>query len=335
MALPLNELETATRQHFMPVVTNQIFVGSPILTRIFKAAKEGSFGLALPSFDGRSIVEPIEYGEAVGNSHGAYKKSTTWGAGTSEVISGANYPWRMYYAGLKIHNVDLEANKAGMSRIFDLAAIKLRNAVQTLRKDLVTDFYGSQDDTDADERMCGFGAMATSEEKVVGGINNNTNTFWQGYLDTAVDNRDLTWNLLNSMYFKTKKYGAGDAATLIVGSEGAIQNYENNLTKVSNVLSPLVQVTVPAGEKVIEGGFRAMSFKGIPIVGDSYCPANTCFFINENYLHWRVLKNFDTTGWTQLRSNNQDWVQNTIFGYGALTSSCNRKFGTIKALIEA
>lgn len=335
MALPLTELEAATRQHFMPVVTNQIFLGSPILYRIFRTAKEGQWGLALPSFDGREIVEPIEYQEAAGNAHGAYKKSTIWGAGSNEVLSGAAYPWRMYYVGIQIHNIDLEINKAGASRIFDIAAIKLRNAAQTLRKDLVTDFYGDQDDTDTDERMVGFLAMAAASGKVVGKIDKDQHSFWAGNVDTAQDPRDLTWNLLNKMYGLTKKYGANDAPTLIVGSEGVIQNYENNLTKVSDVLAPLVTVTAPPGEKVLDGGFRALSFKGVPIVGDSFCPANTCLFINEKYVNWRVLKNFDTTGWTQLRSNGKDWVQNTIFGYGALTSSCNKKFGIIENLNEA
>lgn len=44
----LSELETSTRQRFMPLVTNQIYEGSPVTERIFKASQEGDFGLALP-----------------------------------------------------------------------------------------------------------------------------------------------------------------------------------------------------------------------------------------------------------------------------------------------
>ena len=99
MALPLEELETATRKHFMPVITNQIFKISPVLYRIFKMAKEGRWGLALPSFDGKSIVEPLEYGEVADQAaqHGAYNKAQVWEAGSSDVLSGANYPWKMYF----------------------------------------------------------------------------------------------------------------------------------------------------------------------------------------------------------------------------------------------
>jgi hypothetical protein len=44
----MSELETSTKLRFMPLVTNQIYVGSPILERVFKTSQEGEFGLALP-----------------------------------------------------------------------------------------------------------------------------------------------------------------------------------------------------------------------------------------------------------------------------------------------
>jgi len=44
----LSELQTSTSQRFMPLVTNQIYEGSPVTERIFKASQEGDFGLALP-----------------------------------------------------------------------------------------------------------------------------------------------------------------------------------------------------------------------------------------------------------------------------------------------
>ena len=79
----------------MPVITNQIFKVSPMLYRIFRPSKAGKWGLALPSFDGRKIVEPLEYGKAASEStqHGAYNKNTTWEYGTTEVLTGAEFDW--------------------------------------------------------------------------------------------------------------------------------------------------------------------------------------------------------------------------------------------------
>ena len=98
---PLTELQTSTDLRFMPLVINQIYQGSPALERIFKSSEEGEFGMALPSFDGREIVEPLEVGYVTAQSKGtgsdttdsvgAYDTSTTWAAGTQDILSGAHY----------------------------------------------------------------------------------------------------------------------------------------------------------------------------------------------------------------------------------------------------
>jgi len=97
----LSELQTSTEQRFMPLVTTQIYDGSPVTERIFKASQEGDFGLALPSFDGREIVEPLEVGYVtahakggstdVANTVGSYSTSDTWAAGDQDILSGAHY----------------------------------------------------------------------------------------------------------------------------------------------------------------------------------------------------------------------------------------------------
>lgn len=342
----IDEMETATRQHFMPVITNQIWKISPVLHRIFRPSQAGQWGLALPSFDGRSIAEPLEYGEVATQgpgtgsgtqNHGAYTTAVDWGAATEKVLTYANYVWKMYFVNIKIHNVDIEANKGGRERVFDIMAVKLRNAVQVLRKDLISDFFTASADTAANGLMVGLPAMCQADQ-TIGAIAQNLHSWWQGNKMTAEGDRDLTWLLLNEMYFKTKKYGAGDKATLIVGSEGLLQDYEDNLTKVAEATArPLIQLVKLAteGQKEIDGGFPSFSFKGIPMVADPFCTANALYFINEKYLHWRVLKNFDSSGWVQLRAQGKDYAQNSIFGYGALTSSCNSKFGLIEDLNEA
>jgi len=110
----LTELETSTNYRFMPLVVNQIYQGSPLLERIFKASKEGDFGLALPSFDGREIVEPLEVGYVtaqakgtgadVTDSVGAYTTATTWAAGSQDILAGAHYAWKI------LANIGLNSN---------------------------------------------------------------------------------------------------------------------------------------------------------------------------------------------------------------------------------
>ncbi len=423
MADPITEINTATNIHFMPVVTNQIFRESPVLYRIFRMGKEGDFGLALPSFDGRSIAEPLEIGEVgqesatystgtaqatgastavVGtstvwtsamanrayivitgaqtgqkgdglaygiasvtdNTHlvlssayegtttttqeyvltyfadtalaqGAYAKDTTWAAGSGDVLGAAEFAWKMYHNTLKIHNLDSTIN-AGRERLFDIVAMKMRNATRRLRKDLITDFFGSN--ADGANNMIGMQAMCALTG-LVGGIQKRQYPWWQGYMKTV--SAAMSWDVLNVAWYAAKKYGNGDAPTLIVTTDGVLNKYESDLSKVvvtggSGTGYPNINLVQNMADKrkEIDGGFMAFKFKNIDIVADPNCPAGKAFVISEPYVHWRVLKNFASTGWEQLRSQGKDWAQMTIFGYGALTNSCCSKFGLLSSLTE-
>lgn len=249
----------------------------------------------------------------------------------------------MYHTTIKINHLTVEENK-GVSRILDIAAIKMRNAAKVLKQDLITDFYTKT--KDGSDKMVGINAVADGDapgvETLIGGIDAHANSYWRGYLD-AETTADLTWDILNAMYHDTKLYGNGDKATLIVTTPGVLENYENLLTKTvvvgagtSAATQHGIYMTQPLGRKVIDGGFEAFSFKGIPMVSDPLLPdAGYLYFINENYLHWRVLKNFTSTGWKDQRDVGKDYAQLSIFGYGAMTYSSPRKLGKITGLNEA
>lgn len=163
----------------------------------------------------------------------------------------------------------------GRERIFDKAAVRLQNLTKVLRKALITDFFGTQDDSDASERMVGIGAIV-DDSSTVGGIDQSSYSWWQGHtFDNSGSNRDLTWALLNDAWYESKKYGEGDAPTVIFTSEGVLQNYEDLLTKVHTMGGsagdvPAIQFIESAlkGPRTIDGGFEAFSFKRIPMVAD-------------------------------------------------------------------
>jgi len=414
----LEGLNVVTREHFMPIVTNQVFQGSPILEKVFGVSKEGSFGMATPSLDGRAIIEPLEIGSVneeaatadvtdvsitkgsttvtgtvsggftaamanrgqisifggqtyridkivdsthltitepfeqsdlsgdtatityyttVANTSGAYGKADTFAAGDEDTLAGASYTWKMYHTTVKIHNVDLKQN-AGKSRIIDLASQRLRSATKQLQRNLISDFYAAT--FDGSNKMIGLQAICAGSG-IVGTINKAIYAWWQGARNTATTDRDLTWDILNDLYHKTKKYGNGDAANLIVTSDGVIAGYENNLTKVvvtgiSGARYENTLTTRTINDKVIDAGVTGFKFKGIDIVSDPMMPlAGKLFFLNLNYIYWRTLQAFQSTGWQDLKtSQNKDWVQLTINGYGALTTSACSKFGVASELNE-
>ena len=249
----------------------------------------------------------------------------------------------MYHVTIKIHNLTITQNQ-GQSRIIDIAAIKLRNATKRLRKSIATDFYGDQIDADGDGKMIGLQGAIQGEpgaEKLIGGIDMNTNSWWRGYEDSS--STVLTWDALNAMWYDTKKMGDQDAPTVIFCAPGVLEAYENSLNKrVATGASGTgyfagTQFTndMTSTRRTSMGGWDAFYFKNIPMIEDPYATAKNAFMVNENYVNWRVLKGFESTGWQQLKSQGQDQVQLTINGYGALTFSALQKMGRFSNISEA
>ena len=214
-----------------------------------------------------------------------------------------------------------------------------------MRKAIATDAYGTAIDGDANGKMIGLRGAITGDpgsESLIGGIDSYANSWWRGYEDSSTT--VLTWDALNSMYNDTKKYGEdNDPASLIVCAPGVLEAYENSLSK--RVVTGTAGTAYFAGtnfndmaannKRVSYGGYDAFFFKNIPMIEDPYCPSSHLFMLNEKYLNWRVLKNFESTGWQQLRDQGKDYMQTTIFGYGCLTFSALQKHGKMTNITEA
>lgn len=246
----------------------------------------------------------------------------------------------MYHVTLKIHNLRLAENQ-GASRIIDIAAIKMRNATKRLRKAVLTDFYSAN--VDGATGMIGMqGALQGDPgvETLIGGIDMDTNSWWRGYHDSATT--ILTWDALNAMWYDTKRFGDQDPATVMFCAPGVLEAYENSLSKrVSTGVSGTGYFSGTqfgsdiSNKRVAMGGYDAFFFKNIPMIEDRHAPASTLMMVNENYLNWRVLKNFDSTGWQDLRPQGKDYLQMTVNGYGALTFSALQKMGRFSNITEA
>jgi hypothetical protein len=82
----------------------------------------------------------------------------------------------------------------------------MRNATKRLRKAILADFYGTN--IDGQDGMIGLrGALQgdPGEEKLIGGIDMDSSSWWRGYHDNSTT--VLTWDALNAMWYDTKRFG--------------------------------------------------------------------------------------------------------------------------------
>ena len=123
---------------------------------------------------------------------------------------------------------------------------------------------------------------------------------------------------------------------------GVLEAYENSLSKrvatggsATGYFSGTQFGSDIGSKRIAVGGYDAFMFKNIPMIEDSACPTSHLAMINENYINWRVLKNFSSTGWQELSTQGKDYLQMTINGYGALTFNALSKHGMFTTITEA
>ena len=192
------------------------------------------------------------------------------------------------------------------------------------------------------------GSVATSDntvigyERTLGGIDSGSNTWWNGNLGTFElsgtvraygsttgtvswgELCDLQDNVANISRAMTRMYGActidNDQPDLIVTTQAIYDAYETSLQ---------ANKRFAGSEDVANAGFDSLRFKGASVVVDSHCPAGQMYFLNTNYLDFKVHKdrNFQFEDFRRLEAKDQ--IQSRLFWMGQLTCSNPRMMGVL------
>ena len=180
-------------------------------------------------------------------------------------------------------------------------------------------------------------------ERSLGGIDTDSlaNTWWNGNLgqfglsgnvfDTTsvasttwgqlVDLQDNVSNIARAM---TRMYGActidNDQPDLIVTTQAIYDAYETSLQ---------ANKRFSGSEEIANAGFDTLRFKGASVVVDSHCPDGQMYFLNTNYLDFKVHKdrNFQFEDFRRLEAKEQ--IQSSLFWMGQLTCSNPRMLGVL------
>ena len=123
-------------------------------------------------------------------------------------------------------------------------------------------------------------------------------------------------NVAHMTVAMTRMYGAltkdNDQPDLIVTTQAIYDAYETSLQANKRF----------AGDDAIaNAGFDSLRFKGATVVVDSHCPAGHMYFLNTNYLDFKVHqdRNFQFEDFRRLESS--DNMQSRLFWMGQLTCS--------------
>jgi hypothetical protein len=202
------------------------------------------------------------------------------------VLQFCDYSEAIKITGRALSSARGSAGKGGASELQDLWAQKSLRAIRRLAKNMGRDFFTGPG---TGNRMLGLygGSTLTSGAPLAAagtyaGISRATYADWQGNVlaNGGVD-RPLTFDLLRSM--RKEIYEAcGEMPDLIMCDPTQHEAYG----KLFGDQRRYVQEITLRGQKIVlDGGYRALEFDGIPIIQSVNHPAKSMSFLNTNRVY--------------------------------------------------
>ena len=204
---------------------------------------------------------------------------------------------------------------------------------EALRQEIGTEIY-SDGTGNSSKDILGLQAAVDDSTNVVtyGGLSRTTYTNWRGTLTAQSGSLSLA-NLAAD--FDAAQIG-NETPDLIITTPAVFTIYEALLTPtVSHQFSMNDFRMTGDGMARVGGtlaanqGFRALTFRGVPVVADEKCTSGNIYTLNTRHLTWWNIPQpagFDRTenrgfGWTGFKEPiNQDAVAGHLLGYLQLTT---------------
>lgn len=287
----------------------------------------------VPVDGGTTIWQELEY--ALNGTTMWYSGYETLNIAPQQIFSAAVFQIRQAAVAVSVSGLE-ELQNAGEERMIELVGGRVSNAERSLEALISTGIYS---DGVTPKSIGGLQQLISKTPTVtqVGGIDPGTWEFWQNIKFAAVADGGAACTSGN-----IKGYMDTVANQLVRGTDKVdLVVADNNFWELYNQSLQAIQRTeeVRTGEAgfeylryrgakvIMDGGFQGFSSDPIPVGG---CPANTMYFINTRYLHYRPHRdrNFNAIGPKRM-SVNQDATVKLIGWAGNMTISNRRLQGVL------
>jgi hypothetical protein len=303
-------LISTTLQNYRKKLEEQIFT-QKILLHLLK--KKG-----MPSQSGRSIVQPLLYGELT--SKGSYEDDDTFTPPTRDGITSAEFPWKFYRASIMFTGPELAQN-SGPQQLLSLVKARTLQAELSVSEDFNRLLYldgtggGGKDPHGLDLILNTTGTYAGIDRA------DALNAWWRANR-TAVGGA-LTLPILRTAYNNPTEGKA--APTNIITTQEGFETYEGFLQD---------QVRHEDTE-LGDAGFQSLMYKAAPIVFDRHVQDGRYYFLNMDYIEWTTLNGrwFEWSDW--LKPVNQDAQYKNLYMAGNLSITNAKRHNVLTGLTNA
>lgn len=265
---------------------------------------------AKPCDGGVYIEEPVMYAKS--SAVDSYSGYDTVNVSAQQVAALAEFNWKQYAVSVVIDGFSEQRN-SGTSKIVDLLETRAMQAKRSLYDRFNTDLYG--DGTGNGSKNLDGLAIQVDSTGTLGGLARATYSWWAAQ-EAALST--LTIAGMNTMFNNCSAGGRkGEHPNLLIGTQGVYEFYEN-------LLQPDQRFS---DNKMGDGGFLNLLFKGQPFVWDENATTQTLFYLNTNYLRFRYHPSRNFYSRPFVSPANQDAKVSLILWMGALTGNNPRRQG--------
>lgn len=295
------ELTAHIKQHYIPVLVDQVFISMPLFTRL-RAKNQ----IIIDS--GREIVLPFIFDKL---NTGSYAFADTFDVSYKKTDDYLTFQWRGAWTNITMDNWTLALNN-GVEGVIPILESKMYNAetslVDTLSNWCVTDpsdgkaFDGLWNGVDDGSTYTTYGGITRTS-----GFSYGTTGYkaLNSYIDSA-------GGLLT---LERLRYAIGKA-TIGAKKPDLILCDQNIYDQLWARVQPQQRFLGDRHNDLVNVGFEGITFDGTAIMVDNHVPSGTVFGLNTDYIKLYINKdrNFHLTDWKEPINSDQRVAQILVIG---------------------
>ena len=313
MASPnLTEIVTTTLRRRSKKLADNISQHNALLSRM---RSKGNSSL-VPG--GRTIVEELEYAE--NSTFQYYSGYEVLDVSPSDVFTAAEFNWKQAAVNVTASGLETRIQNAGPEQIINLLSSRIKNAEKTMANNISEGVYSDGTGTGGKQIGGLQSLIADAGTGTVGGIASATYTFWKDQTSGDVASIDSSATLLDAemknMWLETCR--GNEKCDLIVSDQTLYKVFWDNLSDIQRITDSSTGIK----------GFNSLKFvtadvvmEGGPTIHNSGIPATHMYFLNTDYLKFRVHSDTNFVPFDQRNPVNQDALVVPILFAGNLTVS--------------
>ena len=313
MASPnLTEIVTTTLRRRSKDLADNISQHNALLSRM----RSKDAGSLVPG--GRTIVEELEYAENATFQY--YSGYEVLDVSPSDVFTAAEFNWKQAAVNVTASGLETRIQNAGPEQIINLLSSRIKNAEKTMANNISEGVYSDGTGTGGKQIGGLQSIVGDAGTGTVGGIDSSTYTFWKNQTSGDVASIDTSAALLDAemknMWLETCR--GNDKVDLIVSDQTLYKVFWDNLSDIQRI----------TGSDEGVAGFNSLKFvtadvvmDGGPTIHNSGIPATHMYFLNTDYLKFKVHSDTNFIPFEQRNPVNQDALVVPILFAGNLTCS--------------